>query len=374
MSRGNAEESDLSDEEARRQKILSIWSSSPPAPRQVRGPAVVNALALCGVVIGFAAVFCPWFRWDYSVGTWSTSLWEILTSEWFAVNRFVDLGGLLFVSATIAALFTQVSGSVQIASLAMIFTDVADRAEMGIGFYMGVFSAAIILASAAFPLGPGFEAGPYTLRNRLIVIGHKPSQPEKQGVKGEQSQRLRLRRLFRTNGKWISLLVAVSIWSVTVVSYENDFFRDDPLLLQIPGGVSIESDALGPGLSAFPWTGCQLTLGNGESIVGWNFSNPELTSGAWCAVNLGYRNLETLNVSLTAVNIGGDPEGWGLFGPGDQLALVAQNDTSFEEGVVYSILWKVTYGLIVWTGIEISFMFNDGNLDSWVSQERFGAL
>ena len=374
MSRGNGGEPDLTDEEARRQKILSIWSPSPPAPRQVRGPPFVNVLALCGVVIGFAAVFCPWFRWDYSYGMWSTSLWEFLTSEWFAVNRFVDIGGLLFVSATIAALFTQLSGSVQIAGLAMIFMDVADRVGMGIGFYMGVLSAAIILASAAFPIGPGFEAGPYTIRNRLAVIGHKPSQPEKQGVKGGHSQRLQLRRLIRANGKWISLLVAVSIWSTTVVSYENDFFRDDPLLLQIPGGVSIESDALGPGLSAFPWTGCQLTLGNGESIVGWNFSNPELTSGAWCAVNLGYRNLETLNVSLTAVNIGGDPEGWGLFGPGDQLALVAQNDTSFEEGVVYSILWKVTYGLIVWTGIEISFMFNDGNLDSWVSQERFGAL
>lgn len=371
MSGGSTQEVGLSDEEAQRKKTGQIWSPSPPAPRRVRGPPAVNVLALCGAVIGVAAILCTWFTWDFWVGTSSMSLWAFLTRDGFAIRHIVDLGGVLFVSATIAALFTQVSGSVQIIGLAMVFTDAADHAAMEIGFYMGVLSAAIILASVAFPVGPGFEAGSYHLRNRLVVIGRKASQPEKQGVKGGFSPKQRLRRLFRANGKWISLLVAVSIWSVTVVSYENDFFRDNPLLLQVSGGVAIESDALGS--VGFLWTGFRLTLSHGENSVGWNFSNPELASGAWCAVNLGYRNLGALNVSLTAVERGGDPERWSSFGPGDQLVLVAQNGTSFEDEVIYSIWWK-TDQAIGWTGIEISFVFHDGDLDSWVSQDWFGGL
>ena len=368
MSRGNAEEDGLSDEEARKKKILSIWSPSPLAPRHVRGPPAVNVLALCGVVVGVAAVFCTWFKWDFLSGTWSRSLWDFLTLEGFAVNNFVDLGILLFVSATIAALFTQVSGSVQIAGLAMIYMDVADRGGMGIGFYMGVFSVAIILASAAFPIGPGFETGPYTLRNRLAVFGLRTSQPERQGVKGGHSLRLRFGRLFRANGKWISLLVAVSIWSVTVVSYENDFFRDDPLLTQVGGGFVADSFSFGG--AAFFLSGImRLSLNEGENSVSWNFSNPELVSGFWCAVDLGYRNLGSMNVSLTAVNQNGDE----FFGADDQLIVIARNGTSFEDDVVYSMS-LVSYWINPTSGIEISFILDDGVLDSWISHRWSGSM
>lgn len=319
------------------------------------------------MVIGVASVFCSWFRWDFSVGMWSTSLWEYLTDERFDVDTLWDLGVVLFVSGTIAALFTQVSGSVQIAGLAMVFTDLADRAAMGVGFYMGVLSAAIILASVAFPIGPGFEADPYGLRDRLAVIGRKASQPEKQGVKGRHSLKLRLGHLFRANGKWISLLVAVSIWSVTVVSYENDFFRDDPLLTQVEGGFIADSFSFG--IAAFPLSGHMLlSLHDGENSVGWNLSNPEFIAGTWCAVDFGYRNLGFLNVSLTAVNHNGDD----LFGPDDQLIVIARNGTSFEEDVVYSISLK--YWVLPTSGIEISFVFHDGVLDSWISDRWSGSL
>ncbi|UCE45765.1 MAG: hypothetical protein JSU93_02515 [Methanobacteriota archaeon] len=367
MSRGSGEEPDLTDEEARRQKILSIWSPSPPAPRRVRGPLVVNVLALCGVVIGIASIFCPWFWWDFTVGTWSTSLWEFLTPEGFAINHLDDLGGLLFISATIAALFTQISGSIQIAGLAMVFIDVADRAAMGLGFHMGALSAAIILASVAYPIGPGFEAGPCRLRDRLTVIGRKASLPENQDIKGRHPPRLRLGRLIRANGKWISLLVAISIWSATVVSYENDFFRNDPLLTQVEGGFVATS-------LSFEWAafslsgGKRLSLHDGESSVGWNFSNPELTAGKWCAVDLGYRSLGFLNVSLTIVNQNGDD----YFGPGDQLIVIARNGTSFVEDIVYSM--SLIYCIDPPFGIVISFAFHDDVLDSWISRHWSGGL
>jgi hypothetical protein len=366
MSLENVEEGSSSDEEALRKNILSIWNPSPPKVEleRVRGPPVFNVLTLCGVVIGVAAIFCSWFRWDLSVGTWSTTLWEYLTHGYFRVNHLGDVGIALFILGTIAALFSQMFGAVQIAGLAMVFTDVADRAMMGIGFYMGIFSAAVVLASVAFPIGPGFESGTISLRNRFTVFGYGAAQPERQGVKGRYPLRPGLGRLFRANGKWISLLVAVSIWSFTVVSYENGFFRNDPLLTQVEGGFVADSSSFG--ITAIPLhEGAGISMHDEENRVHWNFSNPELVAGKWCAVNLGYRNLGALNVSLTVVNHNGDQ----YFGPNDQLAVIAQNGTFFEDDVVYHIQW--VYGVydryyLVSPAFGFSFVFHDGDLvDCW---------
>ncbi|HIH01457.1 TPA: hypothetical protein HA259_05200 [Thermoplasmata archaeon] len=376
MATGNSEEVDISDKEAGRSRIHAIWSISPTAPKQARGPRVVNVLALSGVIVGVAAVFCTWFEWNYTYGTWSTSLWEFLTHRWFAVDP-AEVGGVLFVSATVAALFTQISGSVQVAGLAMVFKDLTDHATMGIGFYMGVLSAAIVLASMAFPVGPGFEAGPYSIRNRLAIFGRKASQPGKQSLKGRHSLRVRLERLFRANGKWVSLLVAVSVWSVTVVSYENDFFRDDPVLTQVEGG--FVADGFSFDSVFFPLSKYRrLSLDDGENSVSWNFSSLELVAGMWCAVDIGYRNLGPLNISLTVVNINGDD----FFGPGDQLIVLARNGTSFEEDVVYCVSLKAVMpnDVIYYDTrfspltVMISFVFHDGVLDSWVSYSWFSTM
>lgn len=361
MSLETVEETSPSNEDTRREKTLSVWGHGTPRGAVLPGPPIANVLALCGVVIGLSAVFCTWFRWDYSFGTWSTSLWDFLTREWFTVSNLADLGGLLFVSATLAALITQVSGLVQIAGLAMVFADFADRAAMGIGFYMGILSAALVIASIAFPVGPGFEAGPCSLRNRFSVFGRRKSQPDRKAVNERHSLRLRMGRLLRANGKWISLLVAVSIWFATVVVYENDFFRDDPLLTQVEGGFTADSFSFGGAVFHLS-ENLLLSLDDGENSVSWSLSNTELELGMWCVADLGYRNLGSLNVSLTALNHNGDE----YLGPDDQLIVLARNGTSFEEDVVYSISLKYNK-LVPLSGVIISFVFHDDVLDSWVS-------
>lgn len=368
MSLENAQETGPSDEEARREKVLSIWSYRAPKQVVVPRPPVVNVLALCGAMIGAAAIFCSWFVTDTSEVIFSVSLWTYLYEHIGSAN-YLYLGGVLFALGTVAAFFTLLSSPVQIAGLATVTIELPDHVAVGTGFYMGILSVAVMLASVAFPFGPGHEAGAAKLRSRLFVITFGEPQPTRQGARQQLSLKLSFMRLVRANGKWISVLIAVLVWSTTVVWYENDFFRDDQLLTQVEGGIVVASSSFGKPMVAFDWDGFRLSLHAGESGVGWNFSNPELVTGTWCAVDLGTRSLGPLNVSLTAVNRGGD---W-AFGPGDQLALIAEDDTSFEENVTYRLWWK-TDRIIAWTGIEISFVFHDGDLDSWVSTDWFGGL
>ena len=365
MSLEAVEETRPSGEEARKEKVFSIWSHDAPKQAMVPGQPVVNVLALCGAIVGVAAVFCSWFVMNTQEVSYSLSLWTYLY-EYTDSSNSLYFGGILFALGSIAAFFTQLSSPVQIAGLATVLMDLWDPVALGVGFYMGVLSAAIILASIAFPIGPGFEVGATSFRSRLLVKTHGAPRLAPQKVRQQSPIGLRLRQSVRANGKWFSILIAVSLWSVTVVSYENDFFGDDQILTQVEGGIVLGTSSLGKSMVAYPWDGFRLSLHVGESSVGWNFSNPDLVTGTWCAVNLGTRSLDSLNVSLTAVNRGGDR----AFDPGDQLALIAVDDTTFEEDVTYRLWWK-TDRAIAWSGIEISFVFHDGNLDSWVSTDWF---
>lgn len=369
MSRGNADEASPPEDEAWRSNILSIWSRDEPEVATVRGPPSINVLALCGVVIGVASVICRWYTWGSSAAGSSASIWTYLSpslSHEFHSDYVLVLGSAVFMLGTVAALVTQASGLAQIAGLAVLVAEMPDEAMLGIGFYMGTTSAAVIMASVAYPLGPGFESRSSCLRNRLHVIALGRFQPLRPEARGMHPPSLRMRQLLRRNCKWLSILVAVSAWSITVASYENDL-RQDPLLTQVEGGVAIDTDTFGPPASSFLWNRYCLSLYEGDSGAGWNFSNPEIVSGTWCTVNLGQKPLGSLSVSLTVVN----DDGGGSFGPGDRLVLVAQDGTSFEEDTTYRIWWK-TNMMIAWSGMEICFVFHDGNLRSWVSQEWFG--
>lgn len=347
--------------------MLSIWNHSAPESVIVRGPPVINVLALCGVVIGVASVICRWYMWGSSAAGSSASIWTFL-SHGFDGRVVLVLGSVLFILGTVAALVTQASGLVQIAGLGIIVVDMPDDTLLGIGFYMGMTSAAIIMASVACPIGPGFESRPACLRYRLHVIARGQSHPLRPEARGMRPPSLRVRHLLRENRKWLSILIAVSAWSITVASYENDL-AEDPLLTQVEGGVAIDANTFGTPTQSFLWDRYRISLYEGDGAVGWNFSNPEIVSGTWCTVDLGQKTLGPLRVSLTVVN----DDGGESFGPGDRLVLVAQDGTSFEEDITYRI-WLKTNMMIAWSGMEISFVFHDGNLHSWVSQEWFGGL
>jgi len=367
MCVGNAQEANPSNQDGRRRKILLIWSHARPEQAPGRAPPVINVPALCGAVIGVASFFCPWFRFDWMDATWSRTLWSLFVHNWYDINHLWILGSVLFVLGTIAALVTQMSGMLQVAGLALTVTNLQEISPgdtvLGIGFYMGLLSASIILGSWAYPIGPGLESGAPESRRRFVVIMRGVPLSGTQSVHEKRPLGSRVRQMFHAHGKWISILVAVSVWSVTVVSYETDFFSKDQLLTQVGSSVIIEGSSFG---IAFHWDGYLLSLHDGDNGVAWNFSDPELVAGTWCAVDLGERSLGSLSVSLTAVNQNGDL----YFGLNDQLVLTAQNGAFFEEDVIYSIWWK-TDRMLSWSGIEISFMFHDGDLESWVSHDWF---
>jgi hypothetical protein len=373
----------------------------PPEPgtqrKKMPSGWIVNVLCLCGAIIGIASVFCGWFVWTQAEVTESVSLVENMIEN--PGSRLWYIGALAFIAGSVFAFFTTYSGFVQVVGLVAVakwsFDQSAsyDRAfdgifdfSLGLGFYMGVFSAGIVLVSIVYPKGPGHELAAPRLKGRLLVTSKSGIRPKKWDLEVKAVREPLVKRIVRAPGRfaaglvgpsrrWASVLIVVMLASVSVVALDRDFFRQEPLLTQVAGGFAIASNSFtgGCGLSIFPWDHRYLSLSDGEYTARWSFSDVGLDDGTWCAVDLRDASIGPVNVSITVVERLGD----GYFCLGDLLVLTAQNGTSFVEGHVYELEWgsllerPFVHPNPYW---EICFVFLGGELESWVSFDLRGIL
>lgn len=344
-----------------------------PRARAVGYGRSINVLCICGAIIGVAAVFCEW--------TYFSQVDYFVTGnliDYIVPDRYHDpldlslIGGLIFVLGTGLAFVTPLSGLVQASGMVAFAIEIRNRAsdvssysdgtmEFGlwIGFYVGIASAAIVLLSIPVPMGPGIERHRYDIRNRLFVFNGW-----RIGRKAHHIKRPKLvAKAIIIHRKWVSILIAVMLASTILVLHDRDFFREDPLLAEVMGGVILEPCSPDLGLyAAGPWESYHISMYEGENGTGWAFQNAGLDDGTWSALPLGEKAIGDLNVSLVIIDKWGD----GMVGFGDSLVFTAQDDKMFVDDVVYRLLWS-TNRTIAWSGWEISFMFHDGNLDSRMS-------
>lgn len=406
MSLGNPGEASRSDQEIQ-DKIRPQISS-------------VNVLCICGAVIGVAAALCSWYVVSEGSAEESTSIVTTLLEITDGWNPYLDPWlwmaiGLSFIGGTVLAFVTPLACIPQAFGLwltvahildvrhTLILGGVGSSIDLGLGFYLGVLSAGLILASIVVPVGPGFETGARGLRNRLLVrvreekrvVYYKRWSLARNPPKklGERLGEMRIRwasRLTQRPSKWTAIVVASIVWSVTVFSLAGDFPGDGQLVTLVEEGIAVDSYTFALG-GAFHYFAYRVSLEEGENCTGWGFCDymlddpeawnseyfehelsldaQELDDGRWCTVDLGTRKLGALEVSMTVMDQLGD----GIFSGCDSFVLTAQNGTYFEEDRVYGIWWA-TNRAMSWSGTEVSFVIHDGEIDSWVSKDWFMGL
>ena len=132
----------------------------------------INFLGLVGAVIGAIAIFSTWITITFLIWGKSMNLMDVVNeagtpSDWW-------LPSILFIVGTLIAFVSPVGGVLQLVGapwFIIVFTQHADgRIPSGIGPYLGIASAIIVLASMARPLGLGLMKGPIGIKNRLLVF------------------------------------------------------------------------------------------------------------------------------------------------------------------------------------------------------------
>lgn len=351
-----------------------------------------NVLCLCGLVLGLAAMFCTW-TYLSDPDSFSTSFFvpPLHTS-----SNLSFTGVQLFILGTALAIVTPLSGVVQAGGLAAYAVGVMDRAAeisahsdgtiefgLSVGFYAGVVSAALVLGSLVRPMGPGFGSTRVDIMRRLRVFSD--GRPRRKRIYRYHGPRMRrdiawkpkmsaagLKAFLSSRRKWVAMLVAFMLVSLVLALQQHDFLRDEPPLDTVEGGVVLELSRDKPLMVVRSWGNSSLSMNAGESYVGWTFQTTGLDGGVWSVLSMGRESIGSLNVSLTVIDRLGD----GRSGPGDRLVVTAQDGTAFAEDVVYRLRWRTNLSdpyegtaradYATWA---VSFVFHDGHMDSWISQE-----
>jgi len=139
----------------------------------------VNALELVGAIIGAIAIFSTWITvgflfWDREMNLLNVINETGASSDWWFPS-------LLFVIGTVIAFVSPIGGFLQLVGapwFMIVFTQHADgRIPSGIGPYLGLASAVVVLASMARPIGPGLMTGPFDIESRLVVFSGAKKAP-----------------------------------------------------------------------------------------------------------------------------------------------------------------------------------------------------
>jgi len=133
----------------------------------------MNVLCLLGAIIGVVAIFLAWLTMSamgFSVDADLTDALDMPSSE------LGYTAAILFIVGSVMAFLTSIGFIIQLAGVAAWYVWYADTyqgmgsvVDLGVGFYLGVVSAVIVLISIVKPMGPGMK-GPYTLKQRLMTF------------------------------------------------------------------------------------------------------------------------------------------------------------------------------------------------------------
>ena len=334
----------------------------------------VNVLCIVGAIVGLVAILTPWL--------WTRAGELLIFDPLLGILEHVPglkeeylVGGVLFIVGTLAAFLSTAAGFIQLTGLAVFFLGDMERLEdyarwefgydggLSIGFFLGILSASIVLASLARPTGVGLGTGiPLLARRRWLVFPRVRNGPRRTR---SSSRRSILSRL-RSEKKWVMMITAVAVVAVVTVPSINYLTRTAPPLSQVQGGILWVLNFPEGQRSLGGWNGTIVSLNDSSEEVVWDGGLSGLSFGSWCAVNLGSRCLQSLDVNLTMVDWAGD----GVAGYGDSVYLTTQNSTAFIEDTVYKLrLERPSYHFSFPTmRFAVSFEFHDGHLDSWISE------
>lgn len=143
----------------------------------------INLLCVIGAFLAFLAIALPWLTLGVSAGPGSAEYdlywYTTETSAW-------KIGAWIFILSSAAAFVTPLAGFAQLigafwwwgSARSVLGTSVIGShtwtTEIGLGFWLGVFAAAVVLASLFFPIGFGYLGRKGSMKARLFSWG-KPA-------------------------------------------------------------------------------------------------------------------------------------------------------------------------------------------------------
>lgn len=349
--------------------------------RQTPQPAkaTVNVLCLIGAIIGLTAVFLSW-NWigagfvQEERSIWHL-VWDMLPHD--ALDLFV-VSGVLFVFGSLLALVTPTGGLLQAIGLVGFYVREVDMEEwlpsgwvggLAIGWYLGILSAALVLASMVLPLGIGYSDLTMSWSRRLRVFF---SHESKAGAStGTYASILGVINKSIKEGNRLPQVLAIVIFiMVASAIYANSPDRAPEPLREVEGGILwIVDFSLSTG---YEWNVSSLNLSDGTNSVVWITESDSLEKGSWSSVAFETKTFNGMALVLTVTDWNGN----GKMDVGDLLTLTTTNQVSFADGVPYTLSfnWHNDSRMSPRHYVDISFEFQNGDLESRGSIEPKGLI
>jgi hypothetical protein len=143
----------------------------------------INLLCVIGAFLAFLSVALPWLTTSVSGGNGGT---EYNLYWYITENSMWKIGALIFVLGSAAAFVTPLAGFAQMIGLLWWWGSAKNSlgegiigsdtwtTELGLGFWLGAFAAAVVLVSFVFPIGFGYLGRRGSVKARLFSWG-KPA-------------------------------------------------------------------------------------------------------------------------------------------------------------------------------------------------------
>ena len=143
----------------------------------------LNILCLVGAVIGVVAVFSTWITVGFMF--WSREMNLIDVYNQVESSSDLWLPAILCLIGAVVAFISPLGGVMQIVGVPLFisaFTSNTDgKLPSGIGPYLALVGAVIVLASLVYPIGVGYRQKPAGVLGRLLSISpgdHLPPPPQ----------------------------------------------------------------------------------------------------------------------------------------------------------------------------------------------------
>ena len=125
----------------------------------------VNVLCIVGAFMGLVAIFCGWGAHAYTPGAPQENLLQIIDHM---LNIHILAGCVLFLIGSLIAFLSPMGGIVQLIGVGLFIFGWTSWPD-GVGPYLGIISAFILVISMVKPIGLNYK-GPTDLKGRLLTF------------------------------------------------------------------------------------------------------------------------------------------------------------------------------------------------------------
>ena len=149
----------------------------------------LNILCLVGAVVGVIAVFSTWMTLGFGFSTREMNLIDIYTEVRSSSDFW--LPAVLCLIGAAVSFISPLGGVLQIVGAPLyvaVFMSTSDpRLPSGIGPYLALAGAIIVLASLVYPVGPGYRIKPVGVTGRLLTISPESRLSQQPPAQAPQS-------------------------------------------------------------------------------------------------------------------------------------------------------------------------------------------